>query len=943
MITNLFKKNYKEKQLRESRPVSNGTRILSYILISLVISANLFAPISVGWSKNGVEVKKNEAKAENSIKVQVTTWTNSNTIRVNVAVLWGSNNLLTKEQVQVDLANLDGTVIETQDVTMVDSPDGNNNQAGVIEFKKNIQPDTEYKIATRALQFDRSLINPLLFTLSLSGKPDKDPLIVKTQPEGNTKTLIKSESQSSTNDNSILPPCGITTPMGCVGQAFYYVIFQPTSYLFAMSGIFFDSSFAYSVQDSSYRSAFVVQGWGLVRDFCNLFFIFIMLYIAIGTILNLHSVKTKETIINVVIIGLFINFSLFATQVIIDASNITARVFYNSNAIKITEKGVTGATDVVSKIGEGGVIPLSSALVNKINPQNLIIHAKEINKIDSNSTNGIGTTDTNSAGGIGLGQFILIIIMASAVNIVGFTVFITVGFLFFARVIGLWLAMVLAPLAFFTYILPELSSIKMIGWKNWWPDTLKMAFLAPVFIFFMYLILKFLEMDLISDAQGKSGVSFFVAGIIPFVFIMIFMIKAKKIAVDMSGEFSEMVTKAGSAVGGMALGGAVGLGATAMRGTVGRLGSAVANSERVKKWESKGYLGASTLRNIGSAAGKGSFDVRNTKAGGMAGSGMGVDMGKAKEGGFVKARAEKTAARQKRAKELELGPDSPEAIALRAKQVALKQLENAKSHDVNTLDGQLTAARQKVDDANKAYAIDPSAENKDRAKTANQEVARLNAEKGNITNGGPIKDANGNITGYHTTNGKMTAAEADKPVIAAEKERKTAEAEANEQEAFAATIEADNTYTQAEKEAARETANDARTLANNAKVKHEEAIKARKTVETGKSINDLKLKDIPDAEHHNATINNQRKSDFADFIQSDRNKVTNFFSSGGVHSSHGADEASDNIRRDLEVKSSTGGHGGGGASHSAGAAHAPASKPAEKAHAEPAGHDTHHK
>ena len=73
-----------------------------------------------------------------------------------------------------------------------------------------------------------------------------------------------------------------------------------------------------------------------------------MLYIAISTILNLHGFNTKSTIINVIVIGLFINFSLFATQVIIDSSNIMARVFYNSDAIKITEKGIDGATSVVS-------------------------------------------------------------------------------------------------------------------------------------------------------------------------------------------------------------------------------------------------------------------------------------------------------------------------------------------------------------------------------------------------------------------------------------------------------------------------------------------------------------------------------------------------------------------------------------------------------------------
>jgi len=54
----------------------------------------------------------------------------------------------------------------------------------------------------------------------------------------------------------------------------------------------------------------------VVRDFVNIFFIFVLLYIAFATILSLHGFKTKEMIINVIIIGLLMNFSLFAGQLI---------------------------------------------------------------------------------------------------------------------------------------------------------------------------------------------------------------------------------------------------------------------------------------------------------------------------------------------------------------------------------------------------------------------------------------------------------------------------------------------------------------------------------------------------------------------------------------------------------------------------------------------------
>lgn len=760
-------------------------KVLSYILISLIISANLFAPFSVGWSKNKVEIKKNEVNAapgdpvnttgqptlgQNIMKISALGENTDTTATVTAKISSDSDasTVFIGGSVTFDIeatllkVNSDGTQTKVGD-TITKLIDKNSFTKDQIFSFTGLTPSTSYTISI--------IINKLLIT-SVPGATippeitklgELTPQLTFKTNDINVQTVTKigktGINQTDGSDPATMPACVFGSPLkgtfgGCMAQALYYMVFVPSSYLFAMSGIFFDSSFAYSVQDSSYRSAFVVQGWGLVRDFCNLFFIFIMLYIAIGTILNLSSVKTKETIINVVIIGLFINFSLFATQIIIDASNITARVFYNSNAITITEKGVTGATNVVSKIGEGGVIPISAALVNKINPQNLILNAGKINDVvdtgGSSATDQSEQKDFNSGNAsFTAGTFALIVIMTSAVNIVGFVVFITVGFLFFARVIGLWLAMILAPLAFFTYILPEMSSIKMIGWKNWWPETLKMAFLAPVFIFFMYLILKFLEMDLISDAQGKSGVAFFVAGMIPFVFIMIFMIKAKKIATDMSGEFGEMVTKVGGAVSGMVLGGAVGMGAMAMRGTIGKVGEKLDKNSWVNKMAGSknvfaGFIG-NKLKDTGQKVASKSFDARNTEMGAAGGKWMGSDIGKGKEGGYTKDRKDFVERKQKRAKEIEVNEDEELTQAVNRAEITLQHMLNEVAGDFDSIDKQLAAQRQKKLDADPTDTrLDPITGKNDFYSSVD-EIKRLNTLKKNI------KTANGsNATANNT-------------------------------------------------------------------------------------------------------------------------------------------------------------------------------------------------
>ncbi len=533
---------------------------LSYILITVVILANILAPISIGWNNKGnFEIKKEVAEAATTKTIWYYTIPKVNSLIINS---------LTK----------------------------NTRISDYYASKAGCQ-------AANAADADS----------------DENSCKSKQVPSG---TVVKVYSAD------ILPSCslvhGANGVLGCVADGAYFVIFKPTSLFFAISGMFLDSTFAYSISSSSYRSAFVTQGWGVVRDFANMFFIFILLYIAFGTILDLNGFKTKEMIVNVIIIGLLINFSLFAVKIIIDTSNVLARVFYNSEAMNTTE------------VSNSGVISLSAGIVSKINPQKLIINARQTNDIPYNAKKDkLGAENTT---GISSGKFIVITLLASAINIIGFIVFLTIGLVFVGRVAGLWIAMIMAPLAFFSYIVPAMQNIDMIGWKKYWPNLLKLAFVAPVFIFFMYLILQFINTGLgVINSNGKTGFALYMAVILPFALIMVLLTQAKKIAIEMSGDIGSAVSKAGSAISGAALGAATGGASMAMRATIGRTAGKVADSKELKELADKGgFKGrfAKMRLKTASSISKSSFDPRNTKLGAEAGKGLGVDLGKAKEGGF---------------------------------------------------------------------------------------------------------------------------------------------------------------------------------------------------------------------------------------------------------------------------------------------------------------------
>lgn len=597
-----------------------------------------------------------------------------------------------------------------------------------------------------------------------------------------TKTIVQNTTPFSDNSRDVveetgLPACsmlpwGSGTVMGCVAQGFYYILFKPTSFIFALSGKILDFTFFYSIKDTSYRSEFVVQGWKIVKDFCNMFFIFILLYIAFGTILNLNGVKTKEMIINVVIIGLLINFSLFATHLIIDASNILARVFYNQKTIAIVTKN-QDTNQAKNETGDYGEIKLSEAIIQGVNPVKLITQADRVGKIPTKSD---GVNEDNAEkDALSTGTFILVVILAAAVNIVGTIAFLSTALIFIGRVLMLWLAMIFAPLAFFSYIVPAMQDWKMVGWKNWWSDTLKMAFVAPVFAFFMYLIVSFLGTGLgiiSSDANSfslfsgnearASSLSFLIGIIVPFVFVMILLMKAKDIAVKMSGEIGAALSKAGAAVAGVGLAAATGGAALAMRGTVGRLGNKMATSKFAKDT----WVGRNVTGKVGKGLASSSFDVRATKLGGMAAKGLGVEsnIGKAKQGGYEKHLSDKVKRKQKRAKELEVSENEPLKQDLNREERALEAVTARSSSQIEYLDGEIKGATE----ASAAAAVlvgatdrnDPQFETRQNAaRDAAQRVIDLRAERSNVKNAvGFARDENGNMIdqSHNTDNGLIS-------------------------------------------------------------------------------------------------------------------------------------------------------------------------------------------
>ncbi len=371
------------------------------------------------------------------------------------------------------------------------------------------------------------------------------------------KSVGKGEKLSAQQDkdvDSVEFGCRWWKPisLNCLVAGLYYLIFQPLAWISAGAAAILDYFVYYSISDEAYRNSFVGKGWGVIRDIANIFFIIGLLFIAIKTILGINTTNNKKMLVGIVLFALLINFSLFTTQVIIDASNILARIFYHQ-VDPVDGNGV--------KIGDGkDQRSVTVGLVRQFDPVDMV--GKPPMQGDEE------TVDVSERQL--LGKFLLMVILSIIMMVFMIYIFLSVSFLFVARVASLWILMIFSPLAFASHAIS--TKIKGFGWDEWLPNVLKNAFMAPIFVFFLYIIIQFGDLFENSVTAKGSDDTFILSAlnvIIPFMLVFVLLKQAKTLAVEYSGEMGKTITAGAAAIGGLALGGAALGGAALGRSTIG--------------------------------------------------------------------------------------------------------------------------------------------------------------------------------------------------------------------------------------------------------------------------------------------------------------------------------------------------------------------------------------
>lgn len=204
----------------------------------------------------------------------------------------------------------------------------------------------------------------------------------------------------------------------------------------------------------------VATTWKILRDFSNMFFIIMLIYVAFATIFDHGNYTFQKMIVRFVIVAVLINFSLVIGNLVIDACQVLTNIFLGS-------------------IGN-----LGDRLGQVLNPSLLLPNASNMKGID--------------LAGAGLISLVFAIILSL---IFLFSLLVAMVFAI-VRVPIIWGLLIISPLAWMSHILPSSEG----WWKKWWSQFFGWNLFLPVYLFFIYLGLLFLsQRDVIMNAVIQTS------------------------------------------------------------------------------------------------------------------------------------------------------------------------------------------------------------------------------------------------------------------------------------------------------------------------------------------------------------------------------------------------------------------------------------------------------
>lgn len=191
----------------------------------------------------------------------------------------------------------------------------------------------------------------------------------------------------------------------------------------------------------------VVEGWKVVRDVCNMFFVLGLLIIAFGTVLRLQNYQAKSLLRSFIFGAIFVNFSKTICGLILDFAQIIMLTFVNG----FKDVGAGNLTEML------GLTALFDVVVNNSN--------------------------TDAVEGIGI---FISYLLALVYIIVALVVILTMTIMLIQRAVMIWIYVILSPFPYLLSALPKAGKLGQAGGR-WWSDFTGLVITGPMLAFFIWL------------------------------------------------------------------------------------------------------------------------------------------------------------------------------------------------------------------------------------------------------------------------------------------------------------------------------------------------------------------------------------------------------------------------------------------------------------------------
>ena len=232
------------------------------------------------------------------------------------------------------------------------------------------------------------------------------------------------------------------------------------------------------------------DAWKIVRDFSNILFIFALFVAAFSLILNKNFMgfEPKKTVVRVIIMALLVNFSLLFCRIIIQTADLFSNIFYNkigttdySNSRNTTVKTVAQLYDSLK------IKSISLPLIDQSDPQNLFTDAGITQNMPGSFT-----------------AYLMVGFLIFFVLLIFIWTFASMLFIFLGRILGLWIGMILSPIAFVSWSIPFIEKDDLIGFENWLKNFIQLAFMTPIYLFFIYIVVTILNIKGFADLTNTG-------------------------------------------------------------------------------------------------------------------------------------------------------------------------------------------------------------------------------------------------------------------------------------------------------------------------------------------------------------------------------------------------------------------------------------------------------